>query len=178
VFSINLTRAPTNAPRAAGLAVVAKAAAEAAAEAAERPCRPRRVLIVDDEPAVAAATAALLCRWGHAAVAVHGEAEAWSACQPSAEAADLLIVDFRLAGGRSGLDLAARLQGLLSRRLQVIVMTGDTDPERLREAAAAGHLLLHKPVDPQRLRAEVDAMGAPNPSDSPQRLSAAGFAAG
>ena len=37
-------------------------------------------------------------------------------------------------------------------------MSGDTGPERLREAQESGHHLLHKPVRPMRLRAMVNQM--------------------
>lgn len=33
-----------------------------------------------------------------------------------------------------------------------VVITGDTAPDRLREAQASGYPLLHKPVQPTKLR--------------------------
>ena len=38
------------------------------------------------------------------------------------------------------------------------MISGDTDPERLREARAMGHHLLHKPVDPMILRAMLNQL--------------------
>jgi CheY-like chemotaxis protein len=40
--------------------------------------------------------------------------------------------------------------------MPAFLMTGDTAPERLREAAASGFHLLHKPVQPMALRAMVN----------------------
>lgn len=40
----------------------------------------------------------------------------------------------------------------MQRLVAVILIAGDTAPDRIREATAAGHVLLHKPVNPQRLR--------------------------
>ena len=37
-------------------------------------------------------------------------------------------------------------------------MSGDTAPERLREAQESGYHLLHKPVRPMRLRAMLNQM--------------------
>jgi len=34
-----------------------------------------------------------------------------------------------------------------------MIVTGDTDPERLREAQASGNALMHKPTQPAKLRA-------------------------
>ena len=36
-----------------------------------------------------------------------------------------------------------------------MILTGDTDPKRLREARLSGYPLLHKPVAPLALRAAV-----------------------
>ena len=37
--------------------------------------------------------------------------------------------------------------------IPAFLISGDTDPERLREARASGYHLLHKPVRPMALRA-------------------------
>jgi CheY-like chemotaxis protein len=42
--------------------------------------------------------------------------------------------------------------------IPAFLMSGDTAPERLREAQESGHHLLHKPVRPMRLRAMIDQM--------------------
>jgi two-component system, sensor histidine kinase len=39
--------------------------------------------------------------------------------------------------------------------MPAFVMSGDTAPERLREARESGHHLLHKPVQLMKLRAMV-----------------------
>ena len=36
------------------------------------------------------------------------------------------------------------------------IVTGDTSPERLREARASGHRLLHKPVAAEQLRELIE----------------------
>ncbi len=50
-----------------------------------------------------------------------------------------------------GTEAASRLFQHLGRKLPVIILTGDTSPERLREASASGYMLLHKPIDPSEL---------------------------
>jgi CheY-like chemotaxis protein len=40
------------------------------------------------------------------------------------------------------------VQKILKKPVPAIIMTGDTAPERIREAQASGHALLHKPVKP------------------------------
>ena len=39
------------------------------------------------------------------------------------------------------------------RDVPAVIITGDTGPERLRELSGTGQQLLHKPVQPARLRA-------------------------
>ncbi len=60
-------------------------------------------------------------------------------------------MDYRLQGLTTGTEAASEVFALLERTLPVIILTGDTSPERLREASASGYLLLHKPIDPERL---------------------------
>lgn len=52
----------------------------------------------------------------------------------------------------SGIEIARKIQDRLPYSLSVILLTGDTAPERLQEAMASGYQLLHKPVDLPRLR--------------------------
>jgi len=58
---------------------------------------------------------------------------------------DILICDFRLAGDDNGLDTVSAIRKLYP-GLPAILITGDTAPDRLREAAAADLRLMHKPV--------------------------------
>lgn len=111
------------------------------------------VVIVDDDEAVGAAASALLRQWGHRTTVCASADAALSVVEGAGEAPQLLIIDFRLGGGASGLDAVERICSRIGRPVPVILVTGDTAPARIREAYAAGLTLLHKPVDPQRLRA-------------------------
>ena len=64
----------------------------------------------------------------------------------------MLVVDYRLAEGQTALMAIDRLQAFLRTTVPAIIITGDTDPERIREAHGSGHLLLHKPLEPERLK--------------------------
>jgi CheY-like chemotaxis protein len=66
---------------------------------------------------------------------------------------DAIIVDFRLRGGRTGPEAIGNLTNELGREIAALIVTGDTAPERLREAKACGYQLVHKPVQPAMLRA-------------------------
>ena len=113
----------------------------------------RRVLVLDDDISVLEAMHALLENWGCEVITTTTaeEAEAAVAGGPL----DMLIVDYRLRRNASGIDAIQRLHAITGARIPALVITGDTAPDRLREAEESGYPLLHKPVKPPQLR---DAM--------------------
>ena len=63
----------------------------------------------------------------------------------------LVISDYRLREQRTGAQAIAALRKAHGAALPALLITGDTAPERLREAQASGVPLLHKPVDTYEL---------------------------
>ena len=109
-----------------------------------------RVLVIDDDETVLAGMLHLLRGWGcECEVAESIEGALVLAC---AHAPDLVISDYRLREQRTGLEAIAALRALLGDALPALLITGDTAPDRLREALASGIPLLHKPVSPEQLR--------------------------
>ncbi|MES2019587.1 MAG: ATP-binding protein [Pseudomonadota bacterium] len=103
----------------------------------------RHVLVVDDDASVRAGMKALLRGLGTEVDLAGSTAEALAAGRRRRP--DLLLVDLRLRDGDSGLATTAALRELYP-QLPAILISGDTAPDRLREATGAGLLLLHKPV--------------------------------
>ena len=68
-----------------------------------------------------------------------------------AYAPDLVVSDYRLREHRTGIEAITALRELLGDALPALLITGDTAPDRLREAQASGIPLLHKPVAPSQL---------------------------
>ena len=68
---------------------------------------------------------------------------------------DLIICDYRLRDGENGIIAIKRLQSKYNERIPAVLITGDTAPDRLREARESGLILLHKPVAEIKLRATV-----------------------
>ena len=110
-----------------------------------------RVLVVDNEPEVLAATSGLLQRWGHAVEIAGDGAAALALLQ--AQRFDVALVDHQLDAGESGLALIAdwRARGLAPAALCMV--SADRREEFLKAAAAAQLPVLHKPVKPAALRA-------------------------
>lgn len=102
-----------------------------------------RLLVVDDEMEVGLGMRALLETFG-ATVDVADSTQAAMALA-LANRPDMLLADFRLRGEDNGLDTIRNLRDLYP-KLPAILISGDTAPDRLREANEAGIKLLHKPV--------------------------------
>ncbi len=131
----------------------------------------RRVLVLDDDAAVLEAMRSLLEGWGCTVSTTASPEEAEAALAGREGPPEALIVDYRLRQHASGIDTVRRLQALAGRRIPALVITGDTAPDRLREAQESGYPLLHKPVKAVQLRATLLRIlagdGAPIP---PQRV--------
>jgi len=67
---------------------------------------------------------------------------------------DILLADFRLVGNRTGIE-AINIARQTIPNLPALLISGDTAPERLQQAEKAKIKLLHKPVKPQILKAEI-----------------------
>lgn len=109
----------------------------------------RVVLLVEDDAGVRQGLSMMLKGWGVRVIAVASTAELEAKLQRLRTRPHALVTDYRLPDGLTG-----RTVFDLTRRrwdLPCVIITGDTAPERLREARSIGCCLLHKPVDPDEL---------------------------
>lgn len=138
---------------------VARAEVEAANTLALAEVLPgARVLVVDDDALVRDAMASVLAQWGCRVVMAANGDEAVALLGGEGGTPDAVLCDYRLPNGETGVDVIARLCAAAGREIPVALITGDTAPERLREARQAGHVLLHKPVHPAKLRALLEQL--------------------
>jgi len=119
-----------------------------------------RVLVVDDDAIVRQAMAQLLAEWGcHCDLA---ESKEESLILTHRHPPDLIISDYRLRDHCKGTEVIQAIRSACNAEIPAILVTGDTAPVRLREAAASGLPLMHKPVSPALLYAELSALLAQN----------------
>ena len=111
-----------------------------------------RVLVLDDEEAVRRGMETLLQAFGCEVRSAGCIAEAVSQCQSMSP--DILLADLRLRGDENGIDA---IQALRSTRpaLPAILVSGDTAPDRLKDAHRAGIAMLHKPVSAETLHRAI-----------------------
>jgi signal transduction histidine kinase/CheY-like chemotaxis protein len=115
---------------------------------------PQRVLLIDDEAAIRQAVTGLLQAHGVTIDAVASEAEAEAVLVQAAHGSapvEVLLCDVRLADGADGLAAAQRLSARFGPGLQVLLITGETAPQRQQQMLDSGLQVLLKPVAADRL---------------------------
>ncbi|WP_188261494.1 hybrid sensor histidine kinase/response regulator [Azospirillum tabaci] len=119
----------------------------------------RLILIVEDDPVQSAGMQLLLESWGHDVLVAADGPAALATLRAAPRCPDVILSDFRLPGPLTGAETVTRAAEQEGRPIPGIILTGDTAPERIREAVAAGCRLLHKPVTPDVLRDALNALG-------------------
>ncbi|MEO5375374.1 MAG: PAS-domain containing protein [Alphaproteobacteria bacterium] len=146
-------------PQGDGAATTTPASPPAPPIAASLPGPPglsgRQVLVIDDDVDVLAGMRAVMADFGCIAMMVRTVDEALAAVTETGFAPDLVVADYRLPDGRTGGEAIVRLRETLGVPVPGILVSGDTAPERLREARASGFQLLHKPVHAANLAAAM-----------------------
>lgn len=121
----------------------------------------RRVLCIDDEPAILAGLESLLTRWGCEVRGVRNEHEAARQIE-AGFAPDAVLCDYQLADHRTGAQALAAVREALHRAGVVdpvtLLITGDMASSELHALAAQGIPVLHKPVTPARLRRTLQTL--------------------
>ncbi len=132
---------------------------------AERASRKLRILVADDNPLNARLLTVLLERAGHTVHCVENGARALEALE--AEPFDLVLLDVQMPE-LDGVETVRRIRALpdpAKARIPVIAVTADVlRADRNRYLAAGMDSCLGKPVDPERLFAEIGRYAAAAPS--------------
>lgn len=110
------------------------------------------VLVIDDEVSVLKGLQMVLESWGYEVVTATAEVEAMQLLADLPRLPDIIIADYRLREGHTGAEAILHIRSQFNCSIPALLITGDTAPERLREAEAHGLNLLHKPVQPGKLR--------------------------
>ena len=111
------------------------------------------LVVIDDERAVLEGMREVLQQWGCRPLLAGSADEALAQLAAAGQRPTAVIADYRLRAGETGIAAIERIQSEYGADIPGVIITGDTAPDRLREAEASGYHLLHKPVRPARLRA-------------------------
>jgi len=107
------------------------------------------VLVIEDDEAIRLGMTQLLQDWGCVCTAVESIDQAQEVTRGWRP--DVVISDYRLRDQHTGAQAILALRAQCGADLPALLITGDTTPQRLREAQATGVPLLHKPVSPSLL---------------------------
>ncbi|WP_431015532.1 MASE1 domain-containing protein [Bradyrhizobium pachyrhizi] len=113
----------------------------------------KAVLVIADTPMVQEGTGGLLGKWGYFVLTAGSDEAALIRLAECHQRPDLIISDYHLAGGKTGTRVIEEVSAVFGSSIPAILVSGDTTAEPLRDAKERGYVLLHKPVDPMRLRA-------------------------
>jgi two-component system, sensor histidine kinase len=102
------------------------------------------ILVIDDEPAVAEATGMLLELEGFEVRIASCEREALDHARERPP--DLMVSDYHLRGGETGLGVVKAVRGTLRADVPAVFLTGDTAREAIDSARLARVRLLTKPL--------------------------------
>ena len=116
------------------------------------------ILIVDDNAVVVQAMSTLLHSWGCRVASCESIQGALALVGQPQGIPDVMLVDYRLRDEVTGDEVISAIHASLGKAIPAIIITGDTAPERIRDATAAGFPLLHKPVCPGKLRGTLSAL--------------------
>jgi PAS domain S-box-containing protein len=134
-------------------AVAAVSAQRGHAVASAKSGRPV-VLLIDDEPAIVDATTLLLEAAG---LTVHAASDGQTARTVLAGGVrpDMVVCDYRLPGA-NGIEVIRQLRAQAATVVPAILLTGDTSGHEIARAEVPSCLVLHKPVDADRLIGAIE----------------------
>jgi len=120
------------------------------------------LVVVDDDGAIRESLALLLEGWGHRVSVFAGLSDLTEALlTQTLSRPDVMLVDFRLPSGRTGVEAVALTRGHFRQLIPAMLLTGDMDSQQLRDAGRGGLPVLRKPVRPDQLRLKlVNMIGA------------------
>ncbi len=112
-----------------------------------------KVLIIDDERSNLDALDALLRGWKCEVISAESGEEACGKIRALNKAPDCILTDYRLRDNRTGLDAIKSIVDIVGHLVPSVLITGDVAIKKLHEEGADAYHLMHKPVQPARLRA-------------------------
>ncbi len=113
------------------------------------------VILIDDEVHIREGMKNTLEEWGCNVLIAASENEALNEIKLSDFKPKAIITDYRLRENKTGAQAIQAIRDVTGSEIPALIITGDTAPERLREARASGHALLYKPVQPAQILAFI-----------------------
>lgn len=117
--------------------------------------RQKLVLVIDDDPSVLDAMHTLLSRWGLTVIVAESLVDMLQKMPESQTAPDLILTDLSLLKGPDGIGIISQLRDHFRTNIPGVLISGTTDPDKLKQARSSGYRLVQKPINPSELRSLV-----------------------
>jgi len=111
-----------------------------------------RVWVLDNDTAICAGMRTLLEGWGCAVTTALSEEDLARQVDDFHAEADLLIADYHLDNGHTGIDVVAKVNARRANPLPALMITANYSNELKQQVRELGHMLMHKPVRPMKLK--------------------------
>jgi two-component system CheB/CheR fusion protein len=118
------------------------------------PGRSQAILIVEDDAEIRDTLKLLFDGRGFSAFAAGDGDQALAVAANCGMSLDLIVADYNLPG-LNGLEVIAKIEQALARKIPAIMLTGDISAATLRDIAHQHHVHLHKPIDARNLMRHV-----------------------
>jgi len=102
------------------------------------------VVVIDDDPMVLEGMSGLLRSWGYQVLTAATEDAALASLAAQGRRPDLIVCDYRLGGGRNGVQAVEQLREAFE--IPALMISGGIAPAR-----SSRYEVMHKPVDPLAL---------------------------
>jgi PAS domain S-box-containing protein len=131
-------------------------AAIAGPEAAVEGSKSGTIVLIEDDTAVANAQAALLEAEGYRVAIAASAKEAKAVAEHLDAVPDLIITDYHLLDGSTGIEAVAEMRDLFGSPIPAFVVTGDTSVVVEQTRELPNSMLIRKPVNPDQLLRDAD----------------------
>ena len=109
------------------------------------------IAVIDDDPFVLEAMGGLLRKWGYEVLTAATGCAALHWLAERRRSPDLIVCDYHLSGGQTGIEAIDRLRGNF--QIPAFLITADAAAAELAEASNLDIEVVRKPADPKTLRA-------------------------
>lgn len=116
------------------------------------------VAIIDDDVNVRSGMVSILESLKFKAIAAESAVEMIRILRLRELTPDILVADYRLRKNQTGDVAIHRIRSAFNIDFPAMIITGDTSPGRMNEAASSGFVLIHKPVEPEELLQHISQL--------------------
>ena len=117
-----------------------------------------RLMHIEDDPGIAKSMALLLRLEGYEVISASSRDEALQHVTVHGVRPDLILCDFQLPMGFTGVEIVAEIAAILKSKPPTIMLTGDIANEHVERAKIIADQILPKPVDINQLLSAIEAL--------------------